>query len=39
VVCARRTEPPEAILDAVLADAEAFGARVIDDRTLVILRI
>jgi len=38
-VCARRTEPVEAIVDAVLAQAEAFGARPSDDRTLLVLRI
>jgi len=38
-VCARRTETPEAIVRAVLAEAEAFGSRPIDDRTLLILRI
>jgi Serine phosphatase RsbU, regulator of sigma subunit len=38
-VCARRTETPEAIVRAVLAEAEAFGSKPIDDRTLLILRI
>jgi phosphoserine phosphatase RsbU/P len=38
-VCARRTEPPEAIVRAVLQEAEAFGARPVDDRTLLVLRI
>jgi sigma-B regulation protein RsbU (phosphoserine phosphatase) len=38
-VCARRDQPPEAIVQAVLASAEAFGARPADDRTLLILRI
>ena len=38
-VCERRTEAPEAIVSAVLAEAEAFGSRPVDDRTLLILRI
>jgi sigma-B regulation protein RsbU (phosphoserine phosphatase) len=38
-VCARRTEPAEAIVTAVLAEAEAFGAVPMDDRTLLVLRI
>lgn len=38
-VCARRTEPPEAIVGAVIEEAEAFGSTPIDDRTLLILRI
>jgi sigma-B regulation protein RsbU (phosphoserine phosphatase) len=38
-VCARRTETPEAIVRAVLAEAEEFGSKPIDDRTLLILRI
>jgi phosphoserine phosphatase RsbU/P len=38
-VCTRRTETPEAIVRAVLAEAEEFGSRPIDDRTLLILRI
>ena len=38
-VCERRTEAPEAIVRAVLAEAEAFGSRPVDDRTLLILRI
>jgi len=38
-VCARRTETPEAIVRAVLAEAEAFGSKPIEDRTLLILRI
>ncbi|MGH7526171.1 MAG: PP2C family protein-serine/threonine phosphatase [Gemmatimonadales bacterium] len=38
-VCARRNEPAEAIVNAVLAQAEAFGARPSDDRTLLVLRI
>ena len=38
-VCARRTEPVEEIVQAVLAEAEAFGAQPVDDRTLLILRI
>jgi serine phosphatase RsbU (regulator of sigma subunit) len=39
VVCARRTEPPEAIVGAVLDAANAFGAEPVDDRTLLIMRI
>lgn len=38
-VCAHRTERPEQIVNAVLAEAEAFGARPVDDRTLLVLRI
>jgi sigma-B regulation protein RsbU (phosphoserine phosphatase) len=38
-VCSRRTEPADAIVRAVLAEAEAFGARPTDDRTILILRI
>jgi phosphoserine phosphatase RsbU/P len=38
-VCARRTESPEAIVRAVLAEAEAFGSQPVDDRTLLVLRI
>ena len=38
-VCAHRNEPAEAIVQAVLATAEAFGARPADDRTLLVLRI
>ena len=38
-VCAHRTEPAEAIVQAVLAEAEAFGAQPLDDRTLLVLRI
>jgi phosphoserine phosphatase RsbU/P len=38
-VCARRTEAPEAIVRAVLTEAEAFGSKPVDDRTLLILRI
>jgi phosphoserine phosphatase RsbU/P len=37
-VSAHRGEPPEAIVKAVLQEAEAFGARPIDDRTLLVLR-
>ena len=32
-------ETPEAIVKAVLNDADAFGSRPIDDRTLLVLRI
>ena len=38
-VCAHRDEPVEAIVQAVLAAAEAFGGRPEDDRTLLVLRI
>ena len=38
-VCRRRAEAPEAIVRAVLAEAEAFGSAPTDDRTLLILRI
>ena len=38
-VCAHRTEPAEAIVQAVLAAAEAFGGAPLDDRTLLVLRI
>ena len=38
-VCAHRDESPEAIVQAVLATAEAFGVRPEDDRTLLVLRI
>jgi phosphoserine phosphatase RsbU/P len=38
-VAAHRGEPPEAIVNAVLQQAEDFGARPTDDRTLLILRI
>jgi serine phosphatase RsbU (regulator of sigma subunit) len=38
-VCARRTDTPEAIVAAVLEEATTFGARPVDDRTLLVLRI
>jgi phosphoserine phosphatase RsbU/P len=38
-VCERRTESPEVIVSAVLAEAEAFGAQPVDDRTLLVMRI
>jgi phosphoserine phosphatase RsbU/P len=38
-VCAQRREAPEAIVKAVLARADEFGARPTDDRTLLVLRI
>ena len=38
-VCSRRTEPVETIVQAVLAAADAFGARAVDDRTVLVLRI
>jgi sigma-B regulation protein RsbU (phosphoserine phosphatase) len=34
-----RSQNPEAIVTAVLKDAEAFGARPADDRTLLVLRL
>jgi len=38
-VCARRTESTETIVRAVLEQAEAFGSKPLDDRTILILRI
>jgi sigma-B regulation protein RsbU (phosphoserine phosphatase) len=38
-VCRLRTESPEMIVEAVLAEAEAFGSLPFDDRTLLVLRI
>jgi sigma-B regulation protein RsbU (phosphoserine phosphatase) len=38
-VCSRRSEPAETIVQAVLAAAGSFGARPVDDRTILILRI
>jgi sigma-B regulation protein RsbU (phosphoserine phosphatase) len=38
-VCRLRTESPEAIVEAVLAEAEKFGSLPFDDRTLLVLRI
>jgi sigma-B regulation protein RsbU (phosphoserine phosphatase) len=38
-VCAHRNESPEAVVQAVLATAEAFGSIPDDDRTLLVLRI
>ncbi|MDQ3135980.1 MAG: SpoIIE family protein phosphatase [Gemmatimonadota bacterium] len=38
-VCERRTERPEAIVAAVMAEADGFGSQPIDDRTLLVLRI
>ncbi len=38
-VCARRGESPDAIVEAVLASADAFGSRPIDDRTILVMRI
>lgn len=38
-VCTRRSESTEAIVQAVLASADAFGSRPEDDRTLLVLRI
>jgi sigma-B regulation protein RsbU (phosphoserine phosphatase) len=39
VVGAHRTEAPETIVQAVLDEAEAFGAQPVDDRTLLVMRI
>jgi sigma-B regulation protein RsbU (phosphoserine phosphatase) len=38
-VCVQRRETPEAIVKAVLARADEFGARPTDDRTLLVMRI
>jgi len=38
-VCARRGEPVDAIVKAVLEEADAFGSQPVDDRTLLVLRI
>jgi len=38
-VLRHRTDAPEVIVQAVMAEAEAFGSQPIDDRTLLILRI
>ncbi|MFL5403501.1 MAG: PP2C family protein-serine/threonine phosphatase [Gemmatimonadales bacterium] len=38
-VCARRGASAETIVNAVLARADEFGARPVDDRTLLVLRI
>ncbi len=38
-VCAHRTEPAEAVVNAVLAAAASFGAQPVDDRTILVLRI
>ena len=38
-ICSRRGEPAEAIVEAVLAATEEFGARFTDDRTLLVMRI
>jgi sigma-B regulation protein RsbU (phosphoserine phosphatase) len=38
-VSGHRGEPPEAVVKAVLQNAEAFGSHPIDDRTLLVLRI
>ena len=37
-VCAMRSETPEAIVRGVLEEAEAFGSRPIDDRTILVMR-
>jgi sigma-B regulation protein RsbU (phosphoserine phosphatase) len=38
-ICARRDQPPEAIVEAVFNQAKLASPRAIDDRTLLILRI
>jgi phosphoserine phosphatase RsbU/P len=38
-VCKHRRDTPETIVSTVLKDAEVFGARPTDDRTLLVLRI
>ena len=38
-VCAHRDESPDSIVAGVLAQAEAFGSRPTDDRTLLVMRI
>ena len=38
-ICGHRTESPEAIVRAALAEAESFGVQPIDDRTLLVMRI
>jgi sigma-B regulation protein RsbU (phosphoserine phosphatase) len=38
-VLRHRSESPEVIVEAVLAEAKAFGSQPIDDRTLLVLRI
>jgi phosphoserine phosphatase RsbU/P len=39
IICQNRNEPAETIVQAVLDEAEAFGAHPTDDRTVLILRI
>jgi sigma-B regulation protein RsbU (phosphoserine phosphatase) len=39
IVLAHRTESPEAILEAVYAEADGFASPPIDDRTLLVLRL
>jgi sigma-B regulation protein RsbU (phosphoserine phosphatase) len=39
IICQNRNEPAETIVQAVLDEAETFGAHPNDDRTLLILRI
>ena len=38
-IVSHRTEPPESVVRAALADAESFGVQPADDRTLLVLRI
>ena len=38
-VSAHRADPAESIVRAALADAESFGGKAIDDRTLLVMRI
>jgi sigma-B regulation protein RsbU (phosphoserine phosphatase) len=39
LICAHRSEPPDAILEAVYAEADGFTSPPIDDRTLLVLRL
>jgi len=39
LICAHRTEAPDAILEAVYAEADGFTSPPIDDRTLLVLRL
>jgi sigma-B regulation protein RsbU (phosphoserine phosphatase) len=38
-IAMKRSEPVESILRSALADADAFGVKPVDDRTLLVLRI
>jgi serine phosphatase RsbU (regulator of sigma subunit) len=39
LVCARRAETPDAILQAVYSGADGYSSPPIDDRTLLVLRL